>query len=145
MNVMGKLHAALACAHSSADAISGIFMTRFSAMLPDFDATVRAIADTVADREQRPVGTSRLASAFVLASFAGLPAYLRPPLRAATLVFDAWPMIRQRAYFHDLPPEKRQRLMEAWECSFLGPARMLMTFYVSLSLFGLWSDDLRHG
>ena len=113
-------------------------------MLPDFDATVRAIADTVANRERRPGDTARQASAFVLDSFAGLPAYLRPPLRAATLMFDAWPLIGQRAYFHDLPPEKRQRLIEAWERSSLGPARMLMTFYVSLSLFGLWSDEARH-
>lgn len=120
-------------------------MIRFFAMLPDFDATVRAIADTVALREQRPTGTAGQASAFVLASFAGLPGYLRPPLRAATLIFDAWPIIGQRTCFHDLPPEERRRTVEAWERSFLGPARMLMTFYVSLSLFGLWPDDARHG
>lgn len=114
-------------------------------MLPDFAATVRALADTVALREQGATGTPEAASTFVLGSFAGMPAYLRPPLWAATLAFDAWPLVRRRRPFHQLPPQDRLRQMESWERSPLGPARMLMTFYVSLSLFGLWPDEVQHG
>lgn len=114
-------------------------------MLPDFTATVRALADTVAVRESGAPATPRTASDFVLASFNGMPAYLRPPLRAATLFFDLWSLPRRGRPFHRLPREQRLRQMEAWERSPLGPARMLMTFYVSLSLFALWPQQGGHG
>lgn len=114
-------------------------------MPADFAATVRALAETVALREQGASGRSEAASRFVLDSFAGMPAYLRPPLRAATLLFDAWPIVRRRRLFHRLPPAERLRQMESWEASPIGAARMLMTFYISLSLFGLWPDEDPHG
>ncbi|HKY80089.1 MAG TPA: hypothetical protein VJM09_01290 [Sphingobium sp.] len=113
-------------------------------MLPDFAATVHALAETVALRESGAPRRPEAASRFVLDSFAGMPAYLRPPMRAATLFFDAWPMIRRRRPFHQLPPEARLRQMEGWEGSPIGPARMLMTFYVSLSLFALWPGEADH-
>jgi hypothetical protein len=114
-------------------------------MRPDFAATVRALADTVAFREQSVAGGPEAASRFVLDTFAGMPAYLRPPLLAATLLFDAWPIIRRRRPFHQLPARERLRQMEKWESSPIGPARMLMTFYVSLSLFALWPQEEKHG
>lgn len=114
-------------------------------MGPDFAATVRAIADTVALREGQGGDRTEAASAFVLGSFAGMPDYLRPFLWAATLFFDAWPLTRYRRPFHLLPPDQRLRQLEGWENSHLGPARMLMTFYVSLSLFALWPDRQGHG
>lgn len=108
-------------------------------MLPDFTATVRALAETVAARERGATGTPRAASDFVLASFAGMPAYLRPPLRLATWAFDAAALPRRGRPFHRLPAEQRMRQLQAWEASALQPARMLMSFYVNLAIFGLWS------
>lgn len=114
-------------------------------MGPDFAATVRAIADTVALREGKAPDRAEAASRFVLGSFAGMPDYLRPPLWAATLFFDAWPLARHRRPFHSLPPDQRLRQLAGWESSPLGLARMLMTFYVSLSLFALWPDRQDNG
>jgi hypothetical protein len=106
-------------------------------MLPDFAATVGALAATVAEREQSATGSPQTARDFVLASFAAMPFYLRSPLRAATLIFDLWPLFRRGRPFHALPPAQRRAQMQAWEA---GPARMLMRFYVSLSLVSLWHD-----
>ncbi|WP_150291525.1 hypothetical protein [Sphingobium estronivorans] len=106
-------------------------------MLPDFTATVGALAATVAEREQGAGGSPQAARDFVLASFAAMPGYLRPPLRAATLFFDAWPLPRRGRFFHALSPAERRAQMEAWEA---GPAHMLMRFYVSLALVSLWHE-----
>jgi len=114
-------------------------------MLPDFAATVRALAEAIAEREVGATGSPEIAVSFVLATWRGMPAYLRPPLRAATLFFDAWPIVRRGRPFHRLPIALRIRQLAAWERSPIGPARMLMTFFVSLILFGLWSDEARHG
>ncbi|NWK97036.1 hypothetical protein DM806_15445 [Sphingobium lactosutens] len=114
-------------------------------MWPDFPATVRALAEAIADRETGAAGSPEAAAAFVLASFRGMPAYLRPPLRAATLFFDAWPAIRRGRPFHRLPVDLRLRQFDAWERSPIGPARMLTTFFASLIVFSLWSNDGAHG
>lgn len=114
-------------------------------MWPDFAATVHAMAEAIAHREKGATGSPEAAAAFVLASFRGMPAYLRPPLRAATLFFDAWPAIRRGRPFHRLPVELRLRQFDAWGGSPIGPARMLTTFFASLILFGLWSRDGSHG
>lgn len=106
-------------------------------MLPDFAATVGALAATVAERERGATGSVQGARDFVLASFAAMPVYLRPPLRAATLFFDLWAVPRRGRLFHRLPPRQRRAQMEAWET---GPARMLIRFYVSLVLVSLWHD-----
>lgn len=113
-------------------------------MLPDFTATVRALAEAVAYREKGATGSPEAAANFVLASFRDMPGYLRPPLHAATLFFDAWPVVRRGRPFHRLPIASRLNQFDAWEGSSIGPARMLMTFFGSLILFGLWSDDSPH-
>ena len=120
-------------------------MTRFSAVLPDFSATVRALAETIAAREEGAPGSAQAASAFILASYAAMPSYLRPPLRAATLFFDVWPLPRRGRVFHRLSPTLRRAQLEAWETSPLGAARMLITFYVSLTVFRLWPEQASLG
>ncbi|WP_313807416.1 hypothetical protein [Sphingobium sp.] len=114
-------------------------------MLPDFAATVRALAATVAEREKGVPGSPEAASEFILASFAAMPSYLRPPMRAATLFFDVWSMPWRGVPFHRLPAARRRAQVEAWERSAMGPARMLMSFYVGLSLVSLWSEGRRYG
>lgn len=114
-------------------------------MLPDFAATVRALAEAVAHRENGATGSPEAAANFVLATFQGMPAYLRPPLRAATLFFDTWSIVRRGRPFHRLPIALRVQQFSAWERSPIGPARLLMTFFASLILFGLWSDEAPRG
>ena len=109
-------------------------------MMPDAHAAIDALVEAVAQRERGDAAQPDIARRFVMDSLAGMPGYLRPPLHLATLAFDAWPLIRRGRPFHRLRHEERLRQVEAWERSALGPCRMLMTLYVSLTLFGLWPD-----
>lgn len=109
-------------------------------MMPDARSAIRALVEAVARRERGDAAQSDAALRFVMDSLAGMPGYLRPPLHLATLAFDAWPILLRGRPFHRLRHEDRLRQIDAWERSLLGPCRMLMTLYVSLTLFGLWTD-----
>lgn len=109
-------------------------------MGPDFRATVLALSATVAEREAGVVTPPEAARDFLLASVAAMPGWMRPPLRVATLCFDAWALPWRGRPFHRLPPMQRLAQMEAWEQSAIGPCRMLMRFYVSLALVALWPE-----
>lgn len=110
-------------------------------MMPDARSAIRALVEAVARRERGDAAQPDVALRFVTDSLAGMPGYLRPPLHLATLAFDAWPIVSRGRPFHRLGHEARLRQIDAWERSVLGPCRMLMTLYVSLTLFGLWPDD----
>ncbi|HEX7872338.1 MAG TPA: hypothetical protein VF475_05455 [Sphingobium sp.] len=120
-------------------------------MLPDADAAIHAIAGALAKREgEGREGEGREggaearaehAAAYVRATCARAPGYIRPPLRLATWGFDAWGCLRHRRPFHALTPEQQIAQLERWEGSWLGPARMLMTFYVGVTLFALHEQE----
>lgn len=110
-------------------------------MMPDARSAIRALVEAVARRERGDAAQPDVALRFVTDSLAGMPGYLRPPLHLATLAFDAWPIVSRGRPFHRLRHEDRLRQIDAWERSVLGPCRMLMTLYVSLTLFGLWPDE----
>lgn len=76
----------------------------------------------------------------VLAQYAALPDYLRPPLRWATVMLDASTLPRSGRPFHGLEHPERWRRMETWRASRLGPLRDLLRFYESLAVFG-WYEQ----
>ncbi|MET0365249.1 MAG: hypothetical protein ABW169_11420 [Sphingobium sp.] len=110
-------------------------------MLPDADAAITAIAGALARRERGAVAPPDIAAAYVRATCARAPACIRPPLRMATWLFDAWACPRHGRPFHALPPDRQIAQLESWERSWIGPARMLMTFYVGVTLFALHDGE----
>lgn len=76
---------------------------------------------------------------FVLSQHARMAAFLRAPLMAATLGFDAWAILRNGTFFHKLPPALRACQMEEWRSSKIGFKRDLVRYFESLALLELHS------
>lgn len=113
-------------------------------MLPNFDRTVRAIADTLVRQAPSPNAARReMIGSFLLASHARMPDYLRLGIRVLTLVFDAWPYATTGRPFHALSFDRRVRELDRWGRSRLKFRQSLTTFYRTLATFGLYSDLYR--
>jgi hypothetical protein len=110
-------------------------------MLPDFAATVRALTEAFVARVGGEAERVDTVEAFLLAAHARMPDHLRINIRAATLCFDAWPLLRRGRTFHRLPLALRNRQIAAWETSHFTPLRGLMTFYGSFATFRLHCSD----
>lgn len=111
-----------------------------------FHDTVSALAYAIAqDRaeEGRPDLQSPYndLTQFILQQHACMAGYLRAPLMAATLGFDASSILRAARLFHKLAPGKRLRQIEAWRDSRLGFKRDLARYFESLALLGLYSRE----
>jgi hypothetical protein len=76
---------------------------------------------------------------FVLEQHGRMAAYLRWPLAALTLGFDAWGVIGAGRPFHHQDHAARWRQVESWRASPIGPCRDLVRFYESLVVFGAYS------
>ena len=76
---------------------------------------------------------------FVLGQWRRMPLFWAWPLRLATLAFALLGFLGGGSLFHRLPPLRRQRAMESWRNSSIGPCRDLMRFYRSLSLVAFYS------
>ncbi len=70
-----------------------------------------------------------------------LPDYLRAPLLGATLGFDLLGLLGAGRPFHQLPPQARQRQIQAWKNSRFGFKRELLRYYESLSTLALYSRE----
>jgi hypothetical protein len=77
--------------------------------------------------------------AFVLDQHGRMAAYLRWPMVALTLGFDAWGVFRAGRPFHRQEHASRQAQIEAWRSSRIGPFRDLVRFYETLVIFGGYS------
>ena len=77
---------------------------------------------------------------FVLEQHGRMPDYLRLPLAALTVAFDAWAIPTSGRLFHHLPHDRRWQQVLAWKESRLGFRRDLIRFYESLAIFGWYSD-----
>ncbi|MCU0785481.1 MAG: NAD(P)-binding protein, partial [Verrucomicrobia bacterium] len=76
---------------------------------------------------------------FILTQHAQMPDYLRTPMLAATLGFDAFGVLKGGKRFHRQPPEKRARQIAAWKNSPVGFQRDLIRYFESLALLALYS------
>src|SRR5437016_4951911 len=76
---------------------------------------------------------------FILQQHAQLPDYLRAPMRAATLGFDALGALRAGKQFHRQSPESRAKQIESWKNSSIGFQRDLIRYFESLTLLALYS------
>ena len=70
-----------------------------------------------------------------------MPDYLRAPMLAATLGFDAAGIFSGGKTFHGQPPELRRRQIAAWKNSGSGFKRDLIRYFESLATFALYSRD----
>lgn len=107
----------------------------------DFAATVRALTEAYVARVGGEAERVDTVEAFLLAAHDRMPDHLRINIRAATLCFDAWPLLRRGRTFHRLPLALRNRQIAAWETSRLAPLRGLMAFYGSFATFRLHCGD----
>jgi hypothetical protein len=109
-------------------------------VLPRFAPTVSALAYSIirarcGDRAPLAGERHNRVVRFVLDQHASAPDYLRLPLAAATVLFDATAILRTGRPFHALPHERRWPLVRAFSGAPLGAARDLMRFYESLVVF----------
>jgi choline dehydrogenase-like flavoprotein len=70
-----------------------------------------------------------------------MPDYLRVPMLAATLGFDAAGLLHSGKRFHRQPPEMRQRQITAWKNSSAGFKRDLIRYHESLAALALYSRE----
>ncbi|PWJ91314.1 MULTISPECIES: hypothetical protein [Mesorhizobium] len=111
--------------------------------LPSFEKCVQAIADTLIRQELPSRETPEIAEAigiYVLAAHAGMPDYLRLAFRILTLVFDAWSFPVAGKPFHQLSPDRRADQLRHWQFSRLKIRPALISFYRTLTFFGLYSE-----
>jgi hypothetical protein len=109
-----------------------------------FEATVSALSYSIVRERCRPSDPSRddppnRVVGFVLEQHGRMAAYLRFPLAALTIGFDAWGLLRAGRPFHRQGHDRRWRQVEDWRSSRIGPCRDLVRFYESLVVFGSYS------
>jgi choline dehydrogenase-like flavoprotein len=78
---------------------------------------------------------------FILQQHSQMPDYLRAPMLAATLGFDAAGFFNGGKNFHRQPPESRRRQIAAWKNSNAGFKRDLIRYFESLAAFALYSRN----
>lgn len=110
-----------------------------------FEATVSALAYSLMREACGDDGTRRCfphnrVVRFVLAQHAGMPDYLRLPMRCLVLVFDAWTLPRCGRPFHRLPHHSRWQALDRWRRSRLGVRRNLVRFFEGLVVFGWYAE-----
>ena len=76
---------------------------------------------------------------FILRQHAQMPDYLRAPMMAATLGFDALGLLRGGRAFHRQPPVRRARQIASWKDSGIGLQRDLIRYFESLATLALYS------
>src|SRR5271154_2472145 len=108
-----------------------------------FQDTVSALAYAIAQNRSE-AGRADLQAPyndltqFILRQHACMAGYLRAPLLAATLGFDASSILQTAHTFHKLAPGTRLRQIEAWRDSSIGFKRDLARYFESLSLLALY-------
>lgn len=111
--------------------------------LPSFEKCVQAIVDTLIRQElpspKNPADVETI-GAYVLAAHASMPDYLRLAFRILTVIFDAWSYPVAGKPFHLLSSGRRADQLRRWQHSRLGIRPALISFYRTLTFFGLYSD-----
>lgn len=114
-------------------------------MLPDFRATVAALADSFAvdhPDKHRP-DTVAAVTRHLLETHRRSPDHIGLAFRCLTLVFDASALAFTGRPFHALDVSARAARIRAWESSRLGFRRDFVVYYRSLATFSLYSEIYR--
>jgi hypothetical protein len=112
-------------------------------MFPSFEKCVGAIADTLVRQEMQSADRAQDAgtiATFLLASHARMPDHLRLAFRVLTLVFDSWSYPTAGKPFHQLSVPRRLDQVSRWGASRLQFRHALITFFRTLTTFGLYSE-----
>lgn len=109
-----------------------------------FQDTVSALCYTVIRERCRPPDSDEdfpqnQVVRFVLGQHEGSSWFVRTPIRALTIGFGLWGLIRQGRCFHASRHEVRAEQWAAWRTSRVRLCRDLMTFYESLTIFSWFS------
>jgi choline dehydrogenase-like flavoprotein len=75
---------------------------------------------------------------FILTQQAQMPDYLRAPMLATALGFDAFGLLKGKP-FHQQPPESRAKQIDAWKNSKVSLQRDLIRYFESLATLALYS------
>jgi hypothetical protein len=112
-------------------------------MRPNFEKCVRAIADTLIRQEMPSVqqlNETAAVAAFLLESHARMPDYLRVVFKCLTVVFDCWPCLLTGKPFHAQSYSRRLDQINRWGASRLQFRNTLITFFKTLTTFGLYAN-----
>lgn len=101
-----------------------------------FEATVSALSQAIAV----DLRAAEDPAPFVLSQHRQLVDYLRPPMFAATLVFDWWGLIRRGRPFHLQDLENRSAQIRSWRNSSIAPLRDFIRFHELLALLRVYSE-----
>jgi hypothetical protein len=110
------------------------------------DKTVSAIVHTIASEHDRHPSVRRSGpylgvTEFVSGQVAHMTAPLRLPMRIATCGLSVLALLTTGSLFHRLTLERRQRLVDRWRTSALGPVRDVIRFYDSLTVLALYGSE----
>lgn len=110
------------------------------------DKTVSAIVHTIAAEHDRHPSVRRSGpylgvTEFVAGQVAHMTAPLRLPIRIATCGLSVLSLLTTGSLFHRLTLERRQRLVDRWRTSALGPVRDVIRFYDSLTVLALYGSE----
>lgn len=110
------------------------------------DKTVSALVHTIAAEHDRHPSARRSgpylrAAEFVSGQIAHMTAPLRLPMRIATCGLSVLSLLATGSFFHRLPPQRRQRLVDRWRTSAFGPVRDVIRFYDSLTVLALYGSE----
>lgn len=111
-----------------------------------FDKTLSAIVHTIASEHDRHPSVRRSGpylgvTEFVSGQVAHMTAPLRLPMRIATCGLSVLALLTTGSLFHRLTLERRQRLVDRWRTSALGPVRDVIRFYDSLTVLSLYGSE----
>lgn len=116
--------------------------------IPMFRKTVSALCYEIGDwhgaggHGRNLQGPYNDVAEFVVSQSSAMPDFLHLPMRAATLLFDLWPIVKCGKPYHLLDPGRRRLQRLAWRSSRISAFRDLMRFYESLATLALYSRPL---
>jgi len=112
-----------------------------------FNDTVSALAYSLAQRFVPGYADPKFqppyndVARFILRQHGRMTDYLRLPMFAATIGFDAAAALSRGKVFHHLDPPERAEIIARWKRARLSVRRDLIRFYESLAVIGLFERD----
>jgi len=109
-----------------------------------FHDTVSAVAYSLAQPHARSAALQTPfndLTRFILRQHANMPDYLRAPMLAATLGFDALGILKGGTRFHRQSPDQRQRQIAAWKNGRVGFQRDFIRYFESLATLALYNRN----
>jgi hypothetical protein len=112
-------------------------------MMLSHEQRVRAIVNTLILRDLGEEDIERrtaIVSDFVLTTQRGMPDFAGLGIRFLTLLFDMCAIPASMRRFHNSALPVRLKQIDTWQSSRLGFLRSTISFYETLTVFGIYSD-----